>query len=109
MAWCGKNHLILNVNKTKEMTVDFRRIMVNLSSISIVGEVVEYRYFLVSLDNILDWRSNTDADASPGTEQTFPFLNFLSNVGPSVFAIRCCISSTSLLWKVPICSHLLGE
>ena len=25
VVWCGNNHLILNVNKTKEMIVDFRR------------------------------------------------------------------------------------
>jgi len=25
VAWCGDNHLIFNVNKTKEMIVDFRR------------------------------------------------------------------------------------
>ena len=50
----GNNHLILNVNKTKEMIVDFRRTRIVSKSISIMGEEVEmveeYKYF-----GLLNW------------------------------------------------------
>ena len=41
VAWCGNNHLILNVNKTKDMIVDFRRTKIKPKSISIMVEEVE--------------------------------------------------------------------
>ena len=67
VAWHGNNHFVLNVNKTKEMAVDFMRTMnkyKTMNSISVMGEemdVVEYKYLIVHLDNTLDWRCNTDA------------------------------------------------
>ena len=51
------NHLILNVNKTKRMIVDFRT-RNNSNSIFIMGEEVEvveeYKYLGVHLDNTLE-------------------------------------------------------
>ena len=48
VAQCGNNHLLLNVAKTKEMVVDFRRTRTKLNTISILGEEMEvvkqYRY-----------------------------------------------------------------
>ena len=65
VAWCGNNHLLLNVAKTKEMVVDFRRTRTKLNTISILGEEVEvvegYRYLGDHLDNRLDWKCNTEA------------------------------------------------
>ena len=59
----GTNHLLLNVTKTKEMVVDFRRTRNTLNTISIMGEEVEvvegYRYLGVHLYNRLDWKCNT--------------------------------------------------
>ena len=56
-AWCGNNHIILNVNKTKEMIVDFRRTRFKSNSISIMGEEVEmmeeYKDLGVHLDSRL--------------------------------------------------------
>ena len=58
-AWCGNNHLLLSVTKTKEMVVDFRKIRTKLNTISLLGDEVEvvegYRYMGVHLDNRLDW------------------------------------------------------
>ena len=60
VASCGNNHLILKVNKTKEMIVDFRWTRNKSNSISITGkeveEVEDYKYVCVHLDNRLDWR-----------------------------------------------------
>ena len=50
MVWCGDNHLLLNVTKTK------------LNTISIQVEVVEgYKYLGVHLVNTLDWKCNIEA------------------------------------------------
>ena len=60
VAWCGNKHLILNVNKTKEMIVNFRN---KWNSIFIMVEEVEvveeYRYLDFHLDHRQDWRCNT--------------------------------------------------
>ena len=65
MAWCGNNHLILNMIKTNEMIGDFRRTKIKSNTISLTGEevevVMERKYLGIHLDNILDWRCNTDA------------------------------------------------
>ncbi|KAI3375550.1 hypothetical protein L3Q82_003877 [Scortum barcoo] len=57
------NHLRLNVNKTREMVIDFRRKkMPSQPLLRIRGEVVEevedYKYLGVVIDNRLDWKSN---------------------------------------------------
>ena len=46
LAWCGNNHLLLNVTKTKKMVVDFRRARTKLNTISILGEGVEVQFSL---------------------------------------------------------------
>ena len=62
VAYCGNNQL-LNMAKTKEMVVDFRRTRIKLNTISILGEEVEvvegYRYLGGHLDNSLEWKCNT--------------------------------------------------
>ena len=62
--WCQDNHLNLNVKKTKEMVIDFRRIQDSLSNpILIDGVTVErvqsYKYLGTVLDNKLNWSENT--------------------------------------------------
>lgn len=45
MEWCGKNYLLLNVAKTKEMVVvvvvDYRRKRTKTSTITIMGQDIE--------------------------------------------------------------------
>ena len=41
VAWFGNDHLILNVNKTRKITVDFRGTKSMLNTISILGKEVE--------------------------------------------------------------------
>ncbi|KAJ8358379.1 hypothetical protein AAFF_G00011550, partial [Aldrovandia affinis] len=57
--WSTRNHLQLNVGKTREMVVDFRRKKAQLTLVSILGldvEVVQsYKYLGVHLDNRLEW------------------------------------------------------
>ncbi|XP_055367950.1 uncharacterized protein LOC129604646 [Betta splendens] len=64
--WCQRNHLLINVGKTKEMVVDFRRQQPALiPPMHIQGRDIErvdsYKYLGVHLNNKLDWTHNTDA------------------------------------------------
>ncbi|KAF7645675.1 hypothetical protein LDENG_00200380 [Lucifuga dentata] len=65
VVWCNQNHMQLNVTKTKEMVVDFRRTKTPITPVSIGGEKVElvqsYKYLGVYLDSRLDWSVNTEA------------------------------------------------
>ena len=65
VVWCSANYLRLNVAKTKEMVVDFRKSTPNTEPVIINGERVEqvktYKYLGVQLDEKLDWTANTDA------------------------------------------------
>ncbi|KAJ8273972.1 hypothetical protein COCON_G00085970 [Conger conger] len=64
VQWCNLN-MQLNITKTKEMVVDFRRTKPPMLPISIEGVNVEvvstYKYLGVQLDNKLDWSANTEA------------------------------------------------
>ncbi|KAI4878333.1 hypothetical protein NFI96_010154 [Prochilodus magdalenae] len=64
VEWCTTNHLKLNITKTKEMCIDFRRSRSSQQPISIKGfdmEVIRsYKYLGVHLDEKLDWSVNTD-------------------------------------------------
>ena len=55
--WCHDNNLSLNVNKTKEILVDFRKIKENHIPISINGSSVETVGIRIS--NTLTWFLNT--------------------------------------------------
>ena len=62
--WCESNFLVLNVSKTKEMVVDFRRKKSPVQPIMMKGEPIEmvddYKYLGVVLDNKLNWASHAD-------------------------------------------------
>ncbi|KAI5611683.1 gastrula zinc finger protein XlCGF28.1-like [Silurus asotus] len=64
-AWCGANNLSLNVDKTKEMVVDFRRAQSDQSPLIIDGfsvEMVKSTKFLgVHLADNLTWSLNTSS------------------------------------------------
>ena len=61
--WCKKNFLDLNVPKTKEMNIDFRKNPVDPAPIIIENEEVEkvdvFRYLGSFIDNKLNWSENT--------------------------------------------------
>ncbi|KAL4009530.1 ribonuclease inhibitor-like [Oreochromis aureus] len=63
--WCKDNNLSLNVDKTKEMVVDFRRTRGDHSPLSINGssvEIVDSTKFLgVHLEKDLGWSLNTSS------------------------------------------------
>ena len=62
--WCASNFLELNVSKTKEMLVDFRKKPPTPPPVVVNGEEIErvesYKYLGVVVNNTLDWTENTD-------------------------------------------------
>ncbi|XP_058241457.1 uncharacterized protein LOC131358028 isoform X2 [Hemibagrus wyckioides] len=64
-AWCKVNNLSLNVDKTKEMVVDFRRAKSEHSPLNIDGSIVEIvkstKFLGVHLAEDLTWSLNTSS------------------------------------------------
>ena len=62
--WCRDNSLDLDVKKTKEMLIDFRKVPTVASDLFIDGvkveKVTEYKYLGTVLDNKLNFNKNTD-------------------------------------------------
>ena len=63
--WCDKNYLYLNVSKTKEMCLDFRKNQRRPKPVYIKGEAVEgvdtYKYLGVIFDSKLNWKENINS------------------------------------------------
>ncbi|KAK7877944.1 hypothetical protein WMY93_031420 [Mugilogobius chulae] len=63
--WCQSSFLHINVAKTKEMCIDFRKSSSVLSPALIGGQAVEvvqeYKYLGVMMDNKLTFESQVDA------------------------------------------------
>ena len=58
VTWCSSNYLELNVKKTKEMIVDFRKIPCNYEPLIINNEAVEIVHSYKYLGTIIDNRFN---------------------------------------------------
>ena len=60
--WCRDNSLDLNIEKTKEMLIDFRKAPTVIPVIDgvKVERVTEYKYLGTVLDNKLNFNKNTD-------------------------------------------------
>ena len=75
MEWAELNHLRLNVSKTREMVIDFRKKRTPSQPLRIGGEEVEvvedYKYLGVTINNRLDWKSNTEAVYKKGMSRLY--------------------------------------
>ena len=74
--WCEGNFLLLNVAKTKELVIDFRKKKnVPIKPVQMKGvdiEIVDaYKYLGVIIDNKLTWAQHIDKVYKKSTEQTF--------------------------------------
>ena len=80
VAWCSTNNLELNVSKTKEMIIDFRRNKTPISALSLKGQVVEqvdsFKFLGVHISNTIDWDVNTTS-ACKKAQQRLYFLRQL--------------------------------
>ena len=66
--WCDQNYLELNVSKTKEMLIDFRKNKTVPDPVTLKGKVVErvvtFKYLGATIDDSLSWSENTDSIVS---------------------------------------------
>ncbi|KAI3373786.1 hypothetical protein L3Q82_022363 [Scortum barcoo] len=112
VEWSKQNHLRLNVNKTREMVIDFRRKKMPSQPLYGSGgrwwnEVEDYKYLGVVIDNRLDWKSNMEAVYKKGMSRLY-FLRKLRsfNVGSKDvgdFLPVCCCQCHFL------CCRVLGQ
>ncbi|KAI4878318.1 hypothetical protein NFI96_009003 [Prochilodus magdalenae] len=99
-GWCRKNNLCINVKKTKEMIVDFRRGRHAHLPLHVGGSAVEvvssYRYLGVHLSNNLTWSNNTSSLVRKAHQRLY-FLRRLrrAGLGSSVLTsfYRCVVES----------------
>ena len=71
--WCQENNLTLDVNKTKEMIVNFRKQQREHPPIHIDGTVVEmvvsFKYLGVHITDKLNWSTHTDSVVKKAQQQ----------------------------------------
>ena len=110
VTWCDNNSLKLNISKTKEVVVDYRRSRRSPAPIIIQGEEVErvdsYRYLGVHINNKLDWSHNTDALFRKGQSRLF-FLRRLRSFGVCSRLLKTFYQS--VVATLPCCGVLMGR
>ncbi len=89
--WCQENHLSLNIDKTKELVVDFRRQSRVHTPISIdktpVERVNSFKFLGVHITEGLTWSAHTDAVLKKAHQRLF-FLRRLRKFGMSPSILR---------------------
>ena len=74
--WCQDNNLSINVIKTKEMIVDYRKRRTKHASILIDGAAVEqvesFKLFGVHITNKLTWSKHTKTVVKRARQNLFP-------------------------------------
>ena len=75
IAWCDSSHLHLNVTKTKDMVIDFRRNPLPALTTTIKGQAVEvvesYKYLGSWIDNKLNFNRNTEHICKKSQQRLF--------------------------------------
>ncbi len=73
--WCQENHLSLNIDKTKELVVDFRRQSREHTPITIDNTPVErvnsFKFLNVHITEDLTWSAHTDAVLKKAHQRLF--------------------------------------
>ena len=89
--WCQVNNLELNVSKTKEIIVDFRKKTSTITPLSINGEVVEqvnsFKFLGTTISKDLTWKAHIDLATKKARQRLF-FLRELNKfrVGQQILA-----------------------
>ena len=75
-VWCQDNNLSLNVSKTKELIVDYRKRRAEQAPINIDGAVVErvesFKFLGVHITNELSWSKHTKTVVKMARQHLFP-------------------------------------
>ncbi len=89
--WCQENHLSLNIDKTKELVVDYRRQSREHTPITIdktpVERVTSFKFLGVHITEDLTWSAHTDAVLKKAHQHLF-FLRRLRKFGTSPRILR---------------------
>ncbi len=89
--WCQENHLSLNIDKTKELVVDYRRQSTEHTPITIdktpVERVTSFKFLGVHITEDLTWSAHTDAVLKKAHQRLF-FLRRLRKFGTSPRILR---------------------
>ncbi len=89
--WCQENHLSLNIVKTKELVVDYRRQSRQHTPITIdktpVERVSSFKFLGVHITEDLTWSAHTDAVLKKAHQRLF-FLRWLRKFGTSPRILR---------------------
>ncbi len=89
--WCQENHLSLNIDKTKELVVDFRRQSREHTPITIdktpVERVNSFKFLCVHITEDLTWSAHTDAVLKKSHQRLF-FLRRLRKFGMNPSILR---------------------
>ncbi len=89
--WCQENHLSLNIDKTKELVVDYRRQSREHTPITIdktpVEQVNSFKFLGVHITEDLTWSAHTDAVLKKAHQRLF-FLRRLRKFGTSPRILR---------------------
>ncbi len=89
--WCQENHLSLNIDKTKELVVDYRRQSREHTPITIdktpVERVTSFKFLGVHITEDLTWSAHTDAVLKKAHQRLF-FLRRLRKFGSSPRILR---------------------
>ncbi len=95
--WCQDKHLSLNINKTKELVVDFRRQSREHTPITIdktpVERVNSFKFLCIHITKDLTWSAHTDAVLKKAHHRLF-FLRRLRKFGMSPSILRSFYSCT---------------
>ena len=80
--WCAENNLVLNVAKTKELIVDFRKVKNTKEVLTIDGKVVDqvtsFKFLGTHIANNLKWQENI-SDICKKARQRLYFLRTLNS------------------------------
>ncbi len=97
--WCQENHLSLNIDKTKELVVDYRRQSREHTPITIdktpVERVNRFKFLGVHITEDLTWSAHTDAVL----KKTHQRLFFLRCLRKSRTSPTSSVPSTPALWR----------
>ena len=89
--WCEENHLLMNVAKTKEVIVDYRRGRDPQPPVTIGGAVVErvetFKYLGVNINEKLKWEEHTSVVVSKAQQRLYG-LRRLKKFGLSLKTIK---------------------
>ncbi len=95
--WCQENHLSLNIDKTKELVVDYRRQSREHTPITIDKTPVEwvnsFKFLGVHITEYLTWSAHTDAVLKKAHQRLF-FQRWLRKFGTSPRILRSFYSCT---------------